>query len=104
MTKPTEPTQADLRSEIETTRAKVGETVEALTHKLDVTGRGKEKAAQIRADVLSKTENVVAALPEPAAAPVRRGVGAVVAHPGLAVGAFLGSALVVRGLLKRRNR
>ncbi|TDP89953.1 DUF3618 domain-containing protein [Labedaea rhizosphaerae] len=104
MTKQTEPSQAELRSEIETTRAQVGDTVEALTRKLDVSARGKEKAAQLRADVLSKTENVVAALPEPAAAPVRRGVGAVVAHPGLAVGAFLGSALVVRSFMKRRNR
>lgn len=104
MTNQSEPSKAELRSEIETTRAQVGDTVEALTRKLDVSARGKEKAAQLRADVLSKTENVVAALPEPAAAPVRRGVGAVVAHPGLAIGAFLGSALVVRGVLKRRNR
>jgi hypothetical protein len=104
MTKHTEPSKAELRSEIETTRVQVGDTVDALTRKLDVSARGKEKAAQLRADVLSKTENVVAALPEPAAAPVRRGVGAVVAHPGMAIGAFLGSALVVRGLLKRRNR
>jgi hypothetical protein len=104
MTNQNEPSKAELRSEIETTRAQVGDTVEALTRKLDVSARGKEKAAQLRADVLSKTENVVAALPEPAAAPVRRGVGAVVAHPGLAIGAFLGSALVVRGVLKRRNR
>jgi len=105
MTKQTEPSKADeLRAEIETTRTQVGETVEALTQKLDVAGRTKEKAAQVRADVLSKTENVVAALPEPAAAPVRRGIGALVAHPGLALGAFLVSALVVRGILKRRNQ
>ena len=104
MTNQSEPSKAELRSEIETTRAQVGHTVEALAHKLDVTARGKEKAAQLRADVLSKTENVVAALPEPAAAPVRRGVGAVLAHPGLAIGAFLFSALLVRSLMKRRNR
>lgn len=107
MTKDTESSKAgpdELRSEVEDTRERLGETVEALTHKLDVSGRSKEKAAEIRADVLSKTENVVAVLPEPAAAPVRRGIGALVAHPGIALGAFVGSALVVRGVLKRRNR
>ena len=91
----------ELRSEIDDTRARLGATVEALTQKLDVAGRSKAKAAEVRADVLSRAENVIAVLPEPAAAPARRGIAALVAHPGIAIGAFLLSALLVRGLLKR---
>jgi uncharacterized protein DUF3618 len=104
MTEPSKAGPEELRAEIDQTRAKLGETVEALTHKMDVVGRGKAKADELRADVLSRTENVVAVLPEPAADPVRRAVGALVAHPMIALGAFLGSALLVRGLLKRRSR
>jgi ferric-dicitrate binding protein FerR (iron transport regulator) len=59
--------QAALHADIERTRAALGDTVEALAHKADVSGRVKEKAA-----------HAVESLPEP----MRR--SPVVAAAGLA--------------------
>jgi uncharacterized protein DUF3618 len=98
----TEP--AELRTEIADTRAKLGGTVEALVHKLDVTGRGKAKAQQIREATLERSETVIASLPEPIAAPTRRAVAVTVTHPAIAVGAAAGAALLVRGVVKRKRR
>jgi hypothetical protein len=95
---------AELRDEIADTRAKLGGTVEALAHKVDITGRGKAKAQQVRAATLERTETVIASLPEPMAAPTRRAVAVTVAHPAIAVGAAAGAALLVRGVVKRKRR
>jgi hypothetical protein len=95
---------AELRAEIEQTREQLGDTVEALAAKADVTGRSKAKIAELQATAMAKADTAVAALPEPAAAPIRRGVGVVIAHPAMTVGALAGSALLVRGIVKRRNR
>jgi len=97
-------TSEELRAEIERTREQLGDTVEALTAKTDLTGRGKAKVAELQATAMAKADTAVSALPESAAAPIRRGVGVAIAHPAMTVGALAGSALLVRGIVKRRNR
>lgn len=102
--KAAQPGETELRTEIEQTRRELGDTVEALAHKADIPARSKEKVAELKATAMTKADSAVAHLPEPAAAPLRRGIGVAIAHPGITVGALAGSALLVRGIVKRRNR
>jgi hypothetical protein len=46
----------DIQADIEQTRAELGETVEALTDKLDVKGRAKEKASETKDQVVEKAD------------------------------------------------
>ena len=48
---------ADLQADIERTRAQVGQTVEALSNKLDVKAQAKHKAADTRDRVAATTQN-----------------------------------------------
>jgi hypothetical protein len=54
---PTDP--AALRADIERTRAELGDTIEALAGKADVTGRAKEAAGAATAKVRQRSEQVV---------------------------------------------
>lgn len=73
----------EIRQDIEQTRGRMGDTVEALGHKTDVTGRAKEKLATVRSKVSGAT---------PDSGDVKQGAGQAVGvakeNPlGLAVGA-----------------
>ncbi|WP_041304082.1 DUF3618 domain-containing protein [Mycolicibacterium rhodesiae] len=46
----------DIEADIEQTREELGQTVAALTDKLDVKGRAKEKAAETKAHVVDKAD------------------------------------------------
>jgi hypothetical protein len=48
----------DIQADIEKTRADLGETVEALTDKLDVKERAKEKAAETKDRVVDKADTL----------------------------------------------
>lgn len=104
MNEPKTDDAAELRAEITETRAKLGDTVEALTQKLDFAGRGKAKAQQLREATLERADTLVTKLSEPMAAPTRRGVGVAVAHPAIAAGAAVGAVLLVRGVVKWSKR
>lgn len=69
-------TEAELRADIERTRERLGETVEALSYKADIPARTKEKAHEVGERVEHATESVVAKLPEPA----RQKVAGVIAY------------------------
>lgn len=48
----------DIQADIEQTRSELGETVQALSHKLDVKERAKEKAAETKARVAEKADTL----------------------------------------------
>lgn len=89
----------ELRDDIERTRKELGETVEALAHKLDVPGRVKDKAHETTARMTAATDHAVEALPDPVAAQVEKARR----HPG-AVAAVLGALIALLWILSRRSR
>jgi hypothetical protein len=95
----TEPrSEQELREEIEQTRRELGDTVEALSHKLDVPGRVKEKAHEATARMTVATDHAVESLPEPVAVQVEKARR----HPG-AVAAVLAAVIAVLWILSRRG-
>lgn len=48
---------ADLEADIETTRKELGETVQALSNKLDVKQRAREKVVEIKEQAVHRVEN-----------------------------------------------
>lgn len=122
------PTEAELQEHIQQTRQQLGETVEALAHKMDVPGRVKEQVhettdrvktqvqdtaekakaqaekAKLQAqDTVHRmtvaTDHAVGSLPDP----VAEQVNSVRRHPA-ALAAVLAAILLVLWGLSRRNR
>lgn len=89
----------ELRKDIERTRKQLGETVEALAHKMDVPGRVKEKAHETTARMAAATDHAVEQLPEPVAVQVEKARR----HPG-AVAGVLAALVVLLWILSRRSR
>jgi hypothetical protein len=84
----------ELQTDIEQTRKELGETVEALSAKMDVKQRTKEKAAETRDLVVGKAHAVQHATIDDGRAKVTVPVAAVI---------VLGTAIMV-WLLRRRRR
>ncbi|TWP51669.1 DUF3618 domain-containing protein [Lentzea tibetensis] len=89
----------ELREDIERTRKQLGETVEALAHKMDVPGRVKEKAHETTARMTAATDHAVEQLPEPVAVQIEKARR----HPA-AVAAVLGAIVMLLWILSRRSR
>ncbi|MFD4671237.1 DUF3618 domain-containing protein [Lentzea sp. NPDC058450] len=88
-----------LQAEVERARRELGETVEALAHKVDVPARVKEQAQETRLKVTAATDNAISSLPEPVAEQVEKARR----HPG-AVAAALIALVVAIWAISRRNR
>ncbi|SDP74279.1 DUF3618 domain-containing protein [Lentzea jiangxiensis] len=95
MTDPKEQLQRD----VERTRRELGETVEALAHKVDVPGRVKEQAHETVVRLTAATNQAVDSLPTPVAEQVEKARR----HPG-AVAAALIALIVAIWAISRRNR
>ncbi|GLZ33373.1 hypothetical protein Lesp02_55610 [Lentzea sp. NBRC 105346] len=89
----------ELREDIERTRRELGETVEALTHKLDVPGRVKDKAHETTVRLTEATDHAVQALPVPVAKQVEKARR----HPAT-VGAILAALVALLWIYSRRTR
>ncbi|MFD4639096.1 DUF3618 domain-containing protein [Lentzea sp. NPDC058436] len=99
-----------LQRDVERTRQELGETVEALAHKVDVPARVKEQAHETAERVKGQTQETVAkltaatnqavdSLPDPVAAQVEKARR----HPG-AIAAALIALIVAIWAISRRNR
>jgi ElaB/YqjD/DUF883 family membrane-anchored ribosome-binding protein len=97
----------DLQQEIEQAREQLGETVEQLVAKADVTARAKDKAASLAGRVKDQASQVKAqaapvweATPEPARQAVAKGAGVARQHrmplAVAAAGVLIAGFLVVR--------
>jgi hypothetical protein len=95
-----DPTQ--LRQDIEATREELGETVEALAAKTDVTGQAKRKFEETRAQVAGKAENIAGrvreATPESAAVAAGQAAQGARRKPAL-----IALALLIVGILIGRR-
>jgi ElaB/YqjD/DUF883 family membrane-anchored ribosome-binding protein len=93
-----------IRQEIEATREELGETVEALAAKTDVTGQARRKLDETRAAVSDKADDVFGkareATPDTAAGLLNQLVNLVRRHPV----PVIASALVVGYLVGHRSR
>ena len=95
MTDPKEQLQRD----VERTRRELGETVEALAHKVDVPGRVKEQAHETIVRMTAATNQAIDSLPDPVAEQVEKARR----HPG-AIAAALIALVVAIWAISRRNR
>lgn len=99
MTEPRD--EKDVRVDRDATRQELGETVEALAHKLDAPSR-------VRGTVGGKldeaTEKLVDAVPESAAGKVRHGADAVRANPMPVFAALLALLVTFRLVARRKAR
>ena len=89
----------ELQRDVERTRRELGETVEALAHKVDVPGRVKEQAQETRLRMTAATNQAIDSLPEPVAVQVEKARR----HPG-AMAAALIALIVAIWAISRRNR
>jgi hypothetical protein len=87
-----------LQRDVEQTRRELGETVEALAHKVDVPGRVKEQAHETVVRMTAATNQAVDSLPEPVAVQIEKARR----HPA-AIAAVLITLLLVIWKLSRRN-
>ena len=87
-----------LQRDVERTRRELGETVEALAHKVDVPGRVKEQAHETVVRMTAATNQAVDSLPEPVAVQIEKARR----HPA-AIAAVLITVLLVIWKLSRRN-
>jgi hypothetical protein len=78
-----------LRREIERTRAELGATVEALSHKTDVKAKARAKAEQVKAQAREKAELARSQAQQKPAVPLAAGIGV---------------AIVALWLIRRRRR
>jgi DNA-binding XRE family transcriptional regulator len=78
-----------LRREIERTRAELGATVEALSHKADVKAQARAKAEQAKVQAREKAELARSQAQQKPAVPLAAGIGV---------------AIVVLWLIRRRRR
>lgn len=88
----------ELQRDVERTRRELGETVEALAHKVDVPGRVKEQAHDTKVRMITATNEAIDSLPEPVAVQVEKARR----HPA-AIAAVLISLVLVIWKLSRRN-
>lgn len=88
----------ELQRDVERTRRELGETVEALAHKVDVPGRVKEQAQETRLRMTAATNQAIDSLPEPVAEQVEKARR----HPG-AVAAALIALIVAIWAISRRT-
>ncbi|MCP2242552.1 DUF3618 domain-containing protein [Lentzea aerocolonigenes] len=88
-----------LQRDVERTRRELGETVEALAHKVDVPGRVKEQAHETVVRMTAATNQAIESLPDPVAQQVEKARR----HPG-AVAAALIALVVAIWAISRRNR
>ena len=106
----TDPTKDQLQRDVERTRRELGETVEALAHKVDVPARVKEQAHETAERVKGQAQDAVVrmtaatnqavdSLPDPVAAQVEKARR----HPG-AIAAALIALVVAIWAISRRNR
>lgn len=104
MTGAGDPTQ--IRQDIEATREELGETVEALAAKTDVTGQAKRKLEEARATVSEKADEMLGKVrdgtPETAVAGAGQAVVAARRNPvPLLIGLFVAGLVI--GRLTRRS-
>jgi Protein of unknown function (DUF3618) len=78
-----------LRRDIERTRAELGATVEALSHKTDVKAQARAKAEQVKAQAREKAELARSQAQQKPAVPLAAGIGV---------------AIVALWLIRRRRR
>jgi hypothetical protein len=97
MSDPTDPRE-ELQKDVERTRRELGETVEALAHKVDVPGRVKEQARDTKVRMTVATTEAIDSLPEPVAVQVQKARR----HPA-AIAAVLITLVLVIWKLSRRN-
>jgi len=102
-----QPETTKIREDIQETRQKLGDTVEALAHKADVPARAKEKAHEVlgttkaKATVaMDKAEHVVDKLPAPAAKRAEWIIAAIRQRPGVFLAGTVVSFVVVRRVLR----
>ncbi len=88
-----------LRAEIEQTREELGETVQALTHKMDVPARAREKLQHTRDAAQDRTRQVT----EPVLDRGQQAVVAVRRRP-VPVAAVVLAVVLLGWLLRRRRR
>ncbi|MDX3663185.1 DUF3618 domain-containing protein [Streptomyces sp. ID05-26A] len=88
-----------LQRDVERTRRELGETVEALAHKVDVPGRVKEQAHETVVRMTAATNQAIDSLPDPVAEQVEKARR----HPG-AIAAALVALIVAIWAISRRNR
>jgi hypothetical protein len=88
-----------LQRDVERTRRELGETVEALAHKVDVPGRVKEQAHETVVRMTAATNQAIESLPDPVAEQVEKARR----HPG-AIAAALIALVVAIWAISRRNR
>ncbi|WP_439660300.1 DUF3618 domain-containing protein [Lentzea sp. HUAS TT2] len=88
----------ELQRDVERTRRELGETVEALAHKVDVPGRVKEQAQETRLRMTAATNQAIDSLPEPIAEQVEKARR----HPG-AIAAALIALIVAIWAISRRT-
>ncbi|MFC3895863.1 DUF3618 domain-containing protein [Lentzea rhizosphaerae] len=88
-----------LQRDVERTRRELGETVEALAHKVDVPGRVKEQAHETVVRMTAATNQAIESLPDPVAQQVEKARR----HPG-AIAAALIALVVAIWAISRRNR
>ena len=89
-----------LRAEIEHTREQLGETVQALTHKVDVPARAKEKLQQTREAAQDRARQVA----EPVLHGGEQAIVAVRRRPMPAAAVAVLAVLLLGWLLRRRLR
>lgn len=107
----------ELRRQIERTRTELGDTVEELAGKVDVKGRARARAAdlrdkagamtvQLRSSASQAGHTVQERATRTGPRPVRGAVQAGMRHPGpvLVAGAAAGVAVVALGVLRRRHQ
>ena len=88
----------ELQKDVERTRRELGETVEALAHKVDVPGRVKEQAHDTKVRMTAATNEAIESLPEPVAHQVEKARR----HPA-AIAAVLITLVLLIWKLSRRN-
>ncbi|MBV8933610.1 MAG: DUF3618 domain-containing protein [Kutzneria sp.] len=125
MNAPADPTPTDpseLREDIARTRERLGHTVEALAHKMNVPEQMRSRVQEAKDVVQDKTEQVisqaehgahaiqdkadqlVASLPEPLAQPAERLMMTIRQRPLPSAVVGLGALLVLRRLLRRKKK
>jgi hypothetical protein len=101
-TEPRSPEQ--IRSDIEATRAEVGDTVEALAAKTDVKARARDRVEELKSEVRGKADDVKSKAQSTTPASAQHGgqkaLGVVRSNPAPFV---LGGAMLVAFLLGRRS-
>jgi hypothetical protein len=97
MSDPSDPKE-ELQKDVERTRRELGETVEALAHKVDVPGRVKEQARDTKVRMTVAANEAIDSLPEPVAVQAEKARR----HPA-AIAAVLITLVLVIWKLSRRN-